>query len=71
MTSSKRLAWVDLAKGMSMILVVMMYAAYNTGTHTGSVGFLHYVIALSNAGILPHFRPVSFDRDCTSLAAIL
>ena len=59
MTSSKRLAWVDLAKGMSMILVVMMYAAYNTGTHTGSVGFLHYVIAFATPFRMPEFFLIS------------
>ena len=59
MTSSKRLAWVDLAKGMSIILVVMMYAAYNTGTHTGSVGFLHYVIAFATPFRMPEFFLIS------------
>ncbi len=39
--------WVDIAKGVSMILVVAMYAAYNTGNHTGSIGLLHNVIAFA------------------------
>ena len=27
--------WVDAAKGLSIILVVMMYSAYNVGKYTG------------------------------------
>ncbi|TIV87015.1 MAG: acyltransferase, partial [Mesorhizobium sp.] len=44
MSSPNRMPWVDTAKGLSIILVVMMYSAYNTGEYTGGVGFLHYVI---------------------------
>ncbi|MDF1608617.1 hypothetical protein PZ897_10555 [Hoeflea sp. YIM 152468] len=32
MTHSKRMAWVDIAKGVSIILVVMMYAGIVTLT---------------------------------------
>ena len=59
MTSSKRMAWVDIAKGVSIILVVMMYAVYNTGRHTGGVGFLHYLIAFATPFRMPEFFLIS------------
>ncbi|TIW83028.1 MAG: acyltransferase, partial [Mesorhizobium sp.] len=37
-SSPMRMPWVDTAKGLSIILVVMMYSAYNTGEYTGGVG---------------------------------
>jgi len=59
MTLTKRMAWVDIAKGVSIILVVMMYAAYNTGRHTGDIGFLHYVIAFATPFRMPEFFLIS------------
>jgi len=59
MTHSKRMAWVDIAKGMSIILVVMMYAVYNTGRHTSGVGFLHYLIAFATPFRMPEFFLIS------------
>lgn len=54
-----RLAWVDAAKGVSIILVVMMYSAYNTGEYTGQVGFLHYVIGFATPFRMPEFFLIS------------
>jgi len=51
--------WVDTAKGLSIILVVMMYAAYNTGEYTGQVGFLHYVIGFATPFRMPEFFLIS------------
>jgi uncharacterized membrane protein YcfT len=51
--------WVDTAKGISIILVVMMYAAYNTGEHTGGIGFLHYVIGFATPFRMPEFFLIS------------
>ena len=59
MIHSKRMAWVDIAKGVSIILVVMMYAVYNVGRHTGSVGFLHYLIAFATPFRMPEFFLIS------------
>jgi uncharacterized membrane protein YcfT len=38
---SARLDWVDAAKGISIILVVMMHSAYGVGGDTGEIGILH------------------------------
>ena len=54
-----RMAWVDMAKGLSIILVVMMYAAYNTGKYTGETGFLHYVIGFATPFRMPEFFLIS------------
>ncbi|TIP59824.1 MAG: acyltransferase, partial [Mesorhizobium sp.] len=55
MSSPNRMPWVDTAKGLSIILVVMMYSAYNTGEYTGGVGFLHYVIGFATPFRMPEF----------------
>jgi len=59
MSDTDRMAWVDMAKGLSIILVVMMYAAYNTGKYTGETGFLHYVIGFATPFRMPEFFLIS------------
>jgi uncharacterized membrane protein YcfT len=54
-----RMHWVDTAKGLSIILVVMMYSAFNTGEHTDGVGFLHYVIGFTMPFRMPEFFLIS------------
>jgi uncharacterized membrane protein YcfT len=59
MDAPTRMPWVDMAKGLSIILVVMMYSAYNTGKYTGNVGFLHYVIGFATPFRMPEFFLIS------------
>lgn len=59
MNSPARMPWVDMAKGLSIILVVMMYSAYNTGEYTGKVGFLHYAIGFATPFRMPEFFLIS------------
>jgi uncharacterized membrane protein YcfT len=59
MSQGRRYDWVDAAKGLSIILVVMMYAAYNVGEHTGGVGVLHYVIGFATPFRMPEFFLIS------------
>lgn len=59
MNNPMRMPWVDTAKGLSIILVVMMYSAYNTGEYTGGVGFLHYVIGFATPFRMPEFFLIS------------
>lgn len=54
-----RLDWVDAAKGISIILVVMMHSAYGVGTETGSAGYLHYVIGWATPFRMPEFFLIS------------
>lgn len=54
-----RLEWVDVAKGLSIILVVMMHSAYGVGEETGSTGYLHYVIGWATPFRMPEFFLIS------------
>ncbi|MBD8064339.1 acyltransferase family protein [Devosia sp. PTR5] len=54
-----RLEWVDMAKGLSIFLVVMMYCAASVGEDTGQVGFLHWTIAFAMPFRMPEFFLIS------------
>ena len=58
-TDSRRLDWVDMAKGLSIFLVVMMYAASSVGEDTGGVGVLHWAIAFATPFRMPEFFLIS------------
>jgi uncharacterized membrane protein YcfT len=57
--SSQRLSWVDSAKGISIILVVMMYSVFNVGQDADGVGLFHYVIAFATPFRMPEFFLIS------------
>jgi uncharacterized membrane protein YcfT len=57
--NAKRLDWVDMAKGLSIFLVVMMYAAASVGEDTGGVGALHWFIAYATPFRMPEFFLIS------------
>ena len=57
--SANRLDWVDMAKGLSIFLVVMMYAASSVGEDTGGVGALHWAIAFATPFRMPEFFLIS------------
>lgn len=50
-----RLYWVDMAKGLSIFLVVTMYCAASVGEDTGQTGFLHWTIAFAMPFRMPEF----------------
>lgn len=56
---AKRLDWVDMAKGLSIFLVVMMYCASSIGEDTGQTGFLHWSIAFATPFRMPEFFLIS------------
>src|SRR5688572_29549261 len=56
---TERLNWVDSAKGISIILVVMMYSVFNVGQDSEGVGFFHYVIVFSTPFRMPEFFLIS------------
>ncbi|MCJ2068613.1 acyltransferase family protein [Methylobacterium sp. J-030] len=65
-----RLAWVDIAKGICILLVVMMHAVTGTGEAMGGEGFLHPVVAFAKPFRIPDFFLLSglflgrvIDRD--------
>ncbi|WP_193335384.1 acyltransferase family protein [Devosia beringensis] len=53
--AQQRLDWVDMAKGLSIFLVVMMYAAASVGEDTGGVGAFHWAIAFATPFRMPEF----------------
>jgi len=56
---TERLDWVDSAKGMSIILVVMMYSVFNVGQDAEGVGLFHYVIGFATPFRMPEFFLIS------------
>lgn len=67
---ASRLAWVDVAKGLCIVLVVMMHATLGTGEAMGGEGFLHTLVAFAKPFRIPDFFLLSglflgrvVDRD--------
>ena len=65
-----RLAWVDVAKGMCILLVVMMHSTLGLGEALGREGALHAVVAFAKPFRIPDFFLLSglflgrvIDRD--------
>lgn len=65
-----RVQWVDYAKGVCIILVVMMHSTLGVGEAMGGEGFLHTVVEFSRPFRMPDFFLVSglflarvIDRD--------
>lgn len=54
-SNTTRLDWVDMAKGLSIFLVVTMYCAASVGEDTGQAGFLHWTIAFAMPFRMPEF----------------
>lgn len=55
----QRMGWVDAAKGLSIILVVMMYSAYSVGEDTGKITLLHWFIGFATPFRMPEFFLIS------------
>jgi uncharacterized membrane protein YcfT len=54
-----RVAWVDTAKGICIILVVMMHSTLGVGAELGREGFMHWVVAFAKPFRMPDFFLVS------------
>lgn len=57
--NAERLQWVDMAKGISILLVVMMHSAFGVGEQTGGTGVLHWIIAFATPFRMPEFFAIS------------
>lgn len=55
MTQSARTHWVDYAKGISIILVVMMHATLSSEEALGAAGWMHPVVAFAKPFRIPAF----------------
>jgi uncharacterized membrane protein YcfT len=65
-----RVPWVDTAKGVCIILVVMMHSTLGVGEAMGGEGFMHGIVAFAKPFRMPDFFLVSglflsrvIDRD--------
>lgn len=54
-----RIAWVDVAKGVCIILVVMMHSTLGVGIAAGGEGFMHHVVAFAKPFRMPDFFLIS------------
>jgi uncharacterized membrane protein YcfT len=70
-----RVPWVDTAKGLCIILVVMMHVTLGVGEAMGEEGFMHAFVAFAKPFRMPDFFLVSglflarvIDRDWRSYA---
>ncbi|WP_020179709.1 acyltransferase family protein [Methylopila sp. M107] len=54
-----RLDWVDVAKGVCIVLVVMMHSTLGVGKATGGEGFMHHVVAFAKPFRMPDFFLIS------------
>src|ERR1700754_4970861 len=65
-----RIPWVDYAKGICIILVVMMHSTLGVGEAMGGTGFMHHVVDFARPFRMPDFFLISglflslvIDRD--------
>lgn len=70
---ASRVAWVDAAKGIGIVLVVTMHATLGVGEAMGGEGFLHQAVAFAKPFRMPDFFLVAglflarvIDRDWAS-----
>ena len=65
-----RIAWVDYAKGICIVMVVMMHSVLGVEASTGQTGFMHDLVAFAKPFRMPDFFLISglflavvIDRD--------
>jgi len=68
--ADERVVWFDYAKGICILLVVMMHSTLGVGNAMGGEGFMHYVVAFARPFRMPDFFLLSgmflfrvIDRD--------
>ncbi|RCS24910.1 acyltransferase [Phyllobacterium salinisoli] len=55
----QRIDWVDIAKGMCIIFVVMMHSTLGVEKAAGAEGWMHYVVAFAKPFRMPDFFLIS------------
>ena len=65
-----RIGWVDYAKGICIVMVVMMHSVLGVELAAGQTGFMHLVVAFAKPFRMPDFFLISglflsvvIDRD--------
>src|SRR6202012_2417238 len=69
-SASGRVDWVDYAKGICIVMVVMMHSVLGVELAAGQTGFMHLVVMFAKPFRMPDFflisglfLPVVIDRD--------
>jgi uncharacterized membrane protein YcfT len=69
-SANDRVDWVDYAKGICIVMVVMMHSVLGVEAAAGQTGFMHAVVAFAKPFRMPDFflisglfLPVVIDRD--------
>lgn len=68
-TGTARVDWVDTAKGLCIVLVVMMHATLGVGAAMGGEGFMHHLVAFAAPLRMPALFLVSGLFLARALAA--
>ncbi|MFC3695286.1 acyltransferase family protein [Chenggangzhangella methanolivorans] len=58
-SAEPRVDWVDVAKGVCIVLVVMMHSTLGVGIAMNGEGFMHHVVAFSKPFRMPDFFLIS------------
>ncbi|MEA2864402.1 MAG: hypothetical protein QOC84_2358, partial [Bradyrhizobium sp.] len=56
---STRIDWVDYAKGICIVMVVMMHSVLGVETAAGQTGFMHVLVAFAKPFRMPDFFLIS------------
>src|SRR6516162_6279156 len=69
-TARSRIDWVDYAKGICIVMVVMMHSVLGVELAAGETGFMHVLVAFAKPFRMPDFflisglfLPLVIDRD--------
>ncbi|MBV2142276.1 acyltransferase family protein [Falsochrobactrum sp. TDYN1] len=57
--AARRIDWVDIAKGICIIFVVMMHSTLGVEKAAGAQGWMHYVVAFAKPFRMPDFFLIS------------
>src|SRR5690606_15717266 len=57
--AAQRIEWVDIAKGICIIFVVMMHSTLGVEAAAGQTGWMHHVVAFAKPFRMPDFFLIS------------
>ena len=58
-SAASRVDWVDYAKGICIVMVVMMHSVLGTELAAGQTGFMHVLVAFAKPFRMPDFFLIS------------
>src|ERR1700676_746947 len=58
-SAPERVGWVDYAKGICIVMGVMMHSVLGVELAAGQTGFMHVLVAFAQTVSMPHFFLIS------------